>query len=317
MKVTVWMSAFNHGKYISACLDSVLMQKTDFDFEIVIGEDCSSDNTREIIKEYAGNFPGKIITYLPEKNIGMMQMDIATFPLCRGEYLALLNGDDEWTDENKLQIQADLLDSDPGIAMCYHRSKVIDEISGQTWDTEFTGINNELPVEKLFQGFNPIMTASVMCRNIGSLPGWYGELPYGDMPLYLILSERGRISYIDRIMCLYRIHSSGNWQGDSLKRNLIKDINYYKFIDSKFGHVYSKYIKRILSLRYYTLVLLCLREDNFEEAEKYLNELKAGDSDFLDSKKNEISDMNKIIHENSDKRSYMELINSDPGWKVS
>ena len=317
MKVSVWMSAYNHGKYISRCLDSVLMQKTNFAFEVVIGEDCSQDNTRDIIIEYANKYPEIIKPFLPEKNIGMMQMDVATFPLCKGQYLALLNGDDEWTDENKLQIQTDLLDSDKAISMCYHQSKVIDEITGQEWDTEFTGEGNELSVEKLFLGFNPIMTASVMCRNIGALPEWYEELPYGDMPLYLILSEMGKISYIDKVMCRYRIHAAGNWQGDSLKSNLLKDLKYYNFINKKFGFRYNSFISKILALRYFSLVLLSLRNDNPAEAKHYYKSLLISDTGFLISHKKDILDLFKILYEFEDKEKFNELINTDPGWKIS
>lgn len=317
MKVSVWMSAYNHGKFISRCLDSVLMQKTNFEFEVVIGEDCSQDSTRDIIVDYSTKYPDIIKPFFPEKNIGMMKMDVATFPLCKGDYLALLNGDDEWTDENKLQIQADLLDSDKGISMCYHQSKVIDEISGQEWDTEFTGEGDELPVEKLFHGFNPIMTASVMCRNIGKLPDYYEELPYGDMPLYLMLSEMGKIKYIDKVMCLYRIHASGNWQGDNLKNNLIKDLSYYKVINKEFGYRYNDYIKKILALRYFSLVILCIRNDNTEDAKKYITELIQSDKDFLNSKENEIRILQDIINGNADKKDHMEFINTDPGWKIS
>ena len=316
MKVSVWMSAYNHGKYISRCLDSVLMQKTDFDFEIVIGEDCSADDTREIVKDYADRFPDKVKPFFPEKNIGMMQMDVATFSRCRGEYLALLNGDDEWTDENKLQIQADLLDSESDASMCYHRSFVIDEMSGQEWETEFTGIGNELPVEKLFHGFNPIMTASVMCRNPGKLPDWYEDVPYGDMPLYLMLSEKGKIRYIDRTMCLYRIHASGNWQGDTLKSNLIKDLKYYNLIDEKFEHRYSGFIKKILALRYLSLTILSIRNDEYDEANNYYNELLKSDTGFLEKRNKEINTLRKILDDNSLKNNYSELISADPGWKI-
>ncbi|MBK8983920.1 MAG: hypothetical protein IPM38_16775 [Ignavibacteria bacterium] len=238
------------------------------------------------------------------------------FQRCRGEYLALLNGDDEWTDENKLQIQADLLDSEKDVSMCYHRSFVIDELSDQKWETEFTGTENELPVEKLFHGFNPIMTASVMCRNPGKLPDWYEDVPYGDMPLYLMLSEKGKIRYIDRTMCLYRIHASGNWQGDTLKSNLLKDLKYYKLINEKFDHRYNGFIKKILTLRYLSLTILSIRNDEYSEANIYYNELLKSDIGFLEKRNIEIQTLRKILDDNSLKNNYSELISTDPGWKI-
>lgn len=317
MKVSVWMSAYNHEKYLSQCLDSVLMQKTDFDFEIILGEDCSTDKTREIAIEYQKKYPEKLKLFLPENNIGMMEIDVATHRLCKGKYLALLNGDDYWTDKSKLQRQADLLDSDSGISMCYHRTYVIDEINGNTWETEFTGEKNNLPIEKLFKGFNPIMTSSVMCRNFKSLPEWYTEMPFGDMPLYLMLYETGKISYIERTMGVYRIHNSGNWQGDSLIKNLNKDILYYKLVDEKFKFKYSLHIKKILAKRFFDLIILSLRDNNKEIAKMYYYKLQEVGFEYLNYNKNEIPMLYEIIFNNSDNLNYPELFDREIEWKLS
>ena len=166
MKVSVWMTAYNHEKYLEKCLDSVLSQKTDFDFEIVLGEDCSGDRTREIALEYQIRYPQIIKLFLPENNIGMMDMDVATYSLCKGEYLALLNGDDYWTDENKLQTQADFLDANPDTVICFHKAKVENETDGSVFETVYPEENDTMPFESLLHGYNPIMTPTVMIRNI-------------------------------------------------------------------------------------------------------------------------------------------------------
>lgn len=107
--VSVWMITYNHEKFIAQAIDSVIMQKTNFDYEIVIGEDCSTDRTREIVLEYKAKHPDKFKLLLQEKNVGMMQNFIVTLKTCNGKYIALLEGDDYWTDPLKLQKQVDFL----------------------------------------------------------------------------------------------------------------------------------------------------------------------------------------------------------------
>ena len=105
MKVSIAMVTYNHEKFIAKALDSVLMQRTDFDYEIVIGEDCSSDNTRNIVIEYKRRYPDNIVLFLNEKNLGMYGNCSQVFQACQGEYIAVLEGDDYWTSPDKLQKQ--------------------------------------------------------------------------------------------------------------------------------------------------------------------------------------------------------------------
>ena len=125
--VSVCMITYNHEKYIAQAIDSVIMQKTNFDYEIVIGEDCSTDRTREIVLEYKTKHPDKIKLLLQEKNVGMMQNFIDTLKACSGKYIALLEGDDYWTDPNKLQKQVDFLEVNTEYALSATRYKIFDE----------------------------------------------------------------------------------------------------------------------------------------------------------------------------------------------
>src|SRR5437016_2968680 len=111
MKLSVMMITYNHERYVRHALDSVLMQKVDFDYEIVIGEDRSTDSTREILLEYRDKFPAKFRLLLHEQNIGVIRNCFTTLAACRGEYVALLEGDDYWTSDTKLQKQVEFLDS--------------------------------------------------------------------------------------------------------------------------------------------------------------------------------------------------------------
>lgn len=113
MKVSVCITTFNLEKYLSKTLESVLSQKTNFDFEILIGDDASSDSTPKILKEYEAKYPNKIKLVFHKKNIGVNRNDYSLISMAQGEYIAWCDGDDYWIDDNKLQEQADILDKNP------------------------------------------------------------------------------------------------------------------------------------------------------------------------------------------------------------
>ena len=112
------MITHNHANFIARSIDSVLMQKTSFPFELVIGEDASTDSTLQIIHDYASRFPGKILALGHSKNLGMSGNFFNTLARCRGKYIALLEGDDRWPNENKLQIQVDFLEQHAEVIAC-------------------------------------------------------------------------------------------------------------------------------------------------------------------------------------------------------
>ena len=116
-KVSVLMITYNHEKLIAQAIDSVLMQKTEFPFELVIGEDCSTDGTRAVVLEYSRKYPGIIRAHLRERNLGALENGRDVFRASRGKYLAVLEGDDYWTSPEKLQVRADLLDKHPATAI--------------------------------------------------------------------------------------------------------------------------------------------------------------------------------------------------------
>lgn len=317
MKVSVWMSAYNHEKYISDCLESVLKQKTNFDFEIILGEDNSDDRTREIVKEYNIRYPGKFKLFLPEKNIGMMEMDAATWRLCTGEYTALLNGDDYWTDENKLQIQVDFLEDNPDAVMCFHKATVLNETNGTSFETVYLEKTDTLAPESLLLGYNPVMTPTVMIRNIISVPDYYTELPYGDMPLYLLLSEKGKIKYIDKLMSVYRIHSGGQWQGESVYNNLLKDLKFYQIMNEKLNRKYEYQIEKIFSQRYFDLARIEIKNRRFNEAKQYIENISSEKSEFFINNREDVISLRKIIFEGEDLNIHEELLNREVKWKIN
>ena len=123
-KVSVSLLAYNHELFIEQALDSILAQQVNFDYEIVIGEDCSQDNTREIILDYQEKNSDKIRIFLSKKPLNDRKSGRLNFvrnlEACRGEYIALLDGDDYWTSPYKLQKQVDYLDNHPEFSICFH-----------------------------------------------------------------------------------------------------------------------------------------------------------------------------------------------------
>ena len=129
VKVTVWLSTYNQESYVAQALDSILMQKTDFPFEIIAADDCSTDRTQEIILDYQKRYPGKIVTFFPEHNLGGCRkltgcIDAGLF---RGEYLSYLEGDDYWLGEDRLQTLVEFLDAHPEYAAIAHQRDLVNE----------------------------------------------------------------------------------------------------------------------------------------------------------------------------------------------
>jgi glycosyltransferase involved in cell wall biosynthesis len=213
-KVSVAMIAYNHERFVAQALESVLAQRVDFPLEIVFGEDCSTDNTRQIVRDMAEKHAGRFNLLLPEKNLGMNRNLAATIKACRGQYVALLEGDDYWIDPEKLQLQVNYLDSHPDCSICFTRAAVIDD-GDQPVDTPSV-IRELKPVyslkDYLARSFQP-RTCTVMFRNrlFEDFPEWFYRLPVGDFPLHVLNAQRGDFGFLDRVTSTYRIHAGGVW----------------------------------------------------------------------------------------------------------
>lgn len=209
--VSVCMISYNHRAFISQAIEGVLMQETNFPIELVIGEDCSTDGTREICLEYQQKYPN-IIRVLPRnKNLGMMPNFIDTFENSKGKYIALCEGDDYWTVPLKLQKQVNFLEANPDFAICFHRvKKVYEEESRETLSNE-----NQKEISE-FEDLaleNYIHTPSCVFRNglFKGFPDWFYQSPVGDWVLHLLNAQHGKIKFLEDVMAVYRIHNNGVW----------------------------------------------------------------------------------------------------------
>lgn len=258
MKLSVIMITYNHEKFIAQALDSILMQEVDFDYEIVIGEDKSTDRTREIVLEYQKKHPEKIRLLLPERNLGMMRNFIETYMSCKGEYLANLEGDDYWTDPFKLQKQVDVLDANQDFVMCFHNTNVVYEGFDINRGSYVSNIDQKAisTIEDIITKNWHIMTGSMMFRKniIKTFPGWYYDVFNGDYALQLMLADHGKIYYIDEVMGVYRRHPESiatTIDSDSHLLNLIK---VRKNFDKYTNYKYHKIIKNRVATMHETMV---------------------------------------------------------------
>ncbi len=198
MKVSVLMKTYNHERFIKQAIESALMQTTDFPYKIVIGEDCSTDGTRNIVVEYQKKYPDKIVLLLYDENVGMRRNYIRLLQLCSGEYIAELEGDDFWTSPHKLQKQVDFLDAHPDFAICFHPVRMFHEGTDEEWEIFPQGVKEVSVLEDLFE-YNFIPTCSVMYRSgrIREFPGWFHELKMGDWTVHLLNARHGKIQFLD------------------------------------------------------------------------------------------------------------------------
>jgi glycosyltransferase involved in cell wall biosynthesis len=211
--VSVLLTTYDHEAYIAQALDSVLMQRTDFAWELLVGEDCSTDGTRDAVLDYAKRWPERIRVFLQEANQGGHANFARLLRAARGRYLAWLEGDDYWTDPEKLRKQVEYLEAHPDVVLCFHRAMLVNE--GDAGREPRASNRRQAPlttIRDICRG-NYIHTASTMFRSgvVEDLPEWFYSLPTGDWPLFVLLAQHGSIGFLDEVMCVYRKHGAGYW----------------------------------------------------------------------------------------------------------
>lgn len=252
-KVSVLTACYNHAKYIGACIESVLEQNANFEIEHIIGDDGSTDGSQDIIMEYASKNPS-IKPILQKKNKGPELNYALLFENAAGEYVSVCDGDDWFCDREKLQIQSDLLDSDPQKALCFHPVIVFFEECPE---------RNRIfpPIGFLPRGIRPfyylsdlikhniIQTNSVLYRwrFKNGVSDWVRtDLCPGDWYMHLLHAEQGKIAFLNRIMSYYRIHNKGVYHlvyQDRIQHRYntgYKEMETYDAIDRHFDGRYFK-----------------------------------------------------------------------------
>ncbi len=272
-EVNVVVGTFNHEEYISKCLDSILNQSTTFNVSIILGEDCSDDRTREICVEYKKKYPNKIklflrsrkdVLYINEVPTGRFNF-ISNLQACKGKYIALLDGDDYWSDPFKLQKQIDILENKLNIIACHSWQKTAILENNEYVEKEAPknghGYYNlaEAGIKEIFLNKLRIKSRTLVFRNIfledkDLLPEWFRKVKYGDVPLTFILGQYGNFYFLDEEMAVYRqtnkgLSTQGKEKNDWHLNHYWAWIDIWCYADDMYNGKYHK--ETISTIRYF------------------------------------------------------------------
>lgn len=225
--VSVHMITFNHEKYIAKAIDGVLSQSTNFAFEIIIGDDCSTDSTRRICEEYQARHPGKILLLPSDRNLGAQRNGFRTLSACKGKYIAFCEGDDYWVHPSKLQRQVEYLERNPECSISLHDYEI--EVGGDIVPREKNryletlGYSYETYFRHQFS-----QTSTFVLRNVIDLPYWRDEIYAGDFMLVGLAAKHGKMHYIDERLSVYRSNLPNGCTSSNKRRKLALYINAVK-----------------------------------------------------------------------------------------
>lgn len=264
--VSILCATYNHEDFIKEAIDGFLMQETNFSFEIIIHDDASTDNTVSIIKSYTKKYPNIIKTIFQKENQYSQGKKVFfnLFEKAKGKYYALCEGDDYWIDQNKLQIQIDLMLQTPQCDISCHpaEERLSKENYGKAYAKHSNGNKIFTIPEVILFGGNFCPTASIVIRQelVSYLPSFVRRVPTLDIFIQILGSLNGGALYIDKFMCVYRkgvasswttsmkdIQKKGKWSHDLVAS--LNDLNLY--LDKK----YNNEIEQVISEHYYRLSL--------------------------------------------------------------
>lgn len=260
--VSICSTTYNLEIFIGEAIESWLNQITNFDFEIVICDDCSKDNTVSIIENYIEKYPNIIRLLTTDVNLGMMPNYIRSLEAAKGKYIAVCDGDDYWIDTNKLQMQIDFLESNPDFVACLTNSYVIDEYTKeqkiaktQLWDV---ATSKELLYHDDFHKDNvnlsPGHVSTYVFKNklIDQFPTWfYDDDVVTDYPLYMIISKFGKTKFFNIATSVYRkrdgSHSFNWYEYLKIQRSRIK---MHSCVNEYLDYKYSNQLDSIIAKHY-------------------------------------------------------------------
>ena len=283
-KVSVLVIAYNQEGYIRTALESVFAQRTNFPFEVVVSDDASTDGTRSIIGEFAARYADQVRLSYRDKNFGDEGIEnvLLGLEMCRAEYIAMLDGDDYWTDPGKLQRQGDFLDARPDYPLCFHNCRIVYEEAGrESWNTTRPLHKESITTEDLLENAMVQMSTIMMRREVaGQLRNWPELLT--DWFIGLLASRSGPVGYIDRVMSVYRQHARSYFTSISRAGQWVKFIDFYKQLEEVLGEAHRDAIERAICVRSYLAATEYERARDFANAGKFLSLALRGQPAWLE-----------------------------------
>lgn len=264
--VSVRLMTYNHAKYIRQAMESILAQKTDFNVEVVVGDDFSTDGTLDIVREYQST--EKIHIRILERKVGdeywtkrqklgRLYNFINILENCTGEYIAFLDGDDFWLDNHKLQKQVDFLRSNSEFILIAGNSKVgfeNDPDRSEFFRPSWTACTSTIiSIEDQIKYSPTFHISSVLCKNkvLNLIPDFIYKTISGDIVLFTILSSVGKYYYVDNVVSYYRVNNAGitqSYQGyERLRYKYERKVYMYKLLNEhfelKYAHLFNSFIR--------------------------------------------------------------------------
>ena len=255
MKISVIMLTYNHGKYIEKAVQSVCAQQGDFQLEIIIGDDCSTDNTAEVIDELAAKHK-EIKIFRPEKNIGMHANLKKCLSLAEGDYISMCEGDDWYISPYKLQMQMEFLEKNKDCVMCSHSyieyNQKEDKYSTINYQQDYNGGGiycfEQLVTEYKWTNFTTYMYRKEV---INKLPEFIWELNGADYSFNMHCAVYGNLGIIKEPLSVYRA-GIGQWssfslikqQQDTLDFAYISKEHFHKYYNGKYDDIFDKRIEK-------------------------------------------------------------------------
>lgn len=210
--VSVVMTAYNYERTVGRALDSILAQEYGGEVDILVGDDCSTDGTGEIVREHQARYPDIVKPARYTENQGGTKNLRYLMERASGEFVAFCEGDDYWLSPHKLRIQLETLIKYPSASICFSQALAWKEGSSQ-WPQAQPAVCPEITtIHDLLEG-NFIHSCTAVYRRIGSLtlPDWFETLKIGDWPMHLLQATNGPIVYVNQPLAVYRLHEGGNW----------------------------------------------------------------------------------------------------------
>jgi len=250
MKISIVVTAYNHEKYIAQCMESVLCQKGDFEKEVIVGEDCSTDSTKLILQQFQHEYPGTVFLLPSQENLGVTKNLKRCLDACTGEYIAICEGDDYWTDDRKLEKQKLFLDEHQDCSMCFSALMIYFEDTN-TFLPNLLPTQDFLDTEHLIERNDIANFSCCMYRTsvVKQLPLGIFNMYIADWMFNIACSQLGRLGFIREFMSVYRKHSGAAWSGmstlDSLRKTCELMDTYNRFLEYKYDALFKSHKKKI------------------------------------------------------------------------
>jgi Glycosyl transferase family 2 len=228
--VSVVLRTYDHAPFIAQAIESVLIQQAPFPFELVIGEDCSTDGTRELVRSYAERNPEVVRAVLPEQNLGHGEILRRALEATGGRFIAYLDGDDYWTSPAKLRRQVDYLENDPGCPSCFHDVSLVYDTVGMPSGSVSPGLaETRFALDDVVaECFVPAPSMLFRREVAAALPDWSYDSAWIDWLIHIRAAERGPLGYIPEPMAAYRVHDAGMFSGLDRVSQLEEDLRFYE-----------------------------------------------------------------------------------------